>query len=98
MTRATVAILTRKLTLLAILLVASQAQAQGGDLDAFSATGAPPNIALVMDSSGSMRSDPSTCSGSCNSKWEITVQAIEDLVLAVNPPDGSGGGSTGLRE
>lgn len=84
--------------LLALLLIAPQARAQGTDLDAFTATGAPPNIALMIDTSGSMDNPPSSCSGfGCDSKLTIAKDAVETLVTTVNPPDGSGGYENNAR-
>ena len=94
MTHAAVLNHSRKLVVLAMLLLVfggSEARAQSTDLDAFTSVGAPPNIAIVIDSSGSMNNPPSACSGSCPTKWDSTKQAVVDLVTTVNPPDGSGG-------
>ena len=72
----------------------SEAAAPAGDAGLFSASGgAPPNILLLLDSSGSMKKIPSnvgTCTTDCR-KRDMANRAIRDLVTAVNPPDGSGG-------
>jgi hypothetical protein len=73
---------------------APAARAEGGDAGLFSAGGgAPPNILLLLDSSGSMGKAPSnlgTCTTDCR-KRDMANRAIRDLVTAVNPPDGDGG-------
>jgi len=75
--------------LLALLLHADMAAADSSDLSLFGAGGGvPPNILLLLDSSGSMGKPPS---GGVERKRDLANQAIADLVTAVNSPDGSGG-------
>jgi hypothetical protein len=83
------------ITLVGLLLASAySAHAQNGDASLFSASGgAPPNILLLLDSSGSMGKEPSdvgSCVGDCR-KRDMANIAIRDLVTAVNPPDGDGG-------
>jgi hypothetical protein len=81
-------------TALVFLLLTGAASA-GSDLALFSAGGGvPPNILLLLDSSGSMGSEPSTGG---DRKRDLANQAIADLVTAVNPPDGSGGYENNAR-
>ncbi len=78
----------------AVLLAA--APAGSSDLAILSqGSGAAPNIMLILDSSGSMgdRTDADIAAGcgSCDNKRTIAKTALRNLILAVNPPDGSGG-------
>jgi type IV pilus assembly protein PilY1 len=80
-----------------VMLAGSHAQAQSTDLTAFESTGAAPNIAIVLDTSGSMNKNPSGCSSGCDSKYDTARDAIATLVTTVNPPDGSGGYENNAR-
>jgi hypothetical protein len=76
------------------------ASASSADLALFSASGGvPPNILLLLDSSGSMGKEPAGCAGlpGCDRKRDLANQAIADLVRAVNPSDGSGGYANNAR-
>ena len=77
--------------IVSILLTGREAAAQSGDVALFSTTGGSvaPNILILLDSSRSMRNEPSTGGGV--DKDDIARAALTSLVLAVNPPDGSGG-------
>ena len=78
--------------IVSILLTGQEAAAQSGDVALFSATGSlvPPNIMVLLDSSGSMRNPTSGDPGGAD-KDDIARATLTALVQAVNPPDGSGG-------
>jgi type IV pilus assembly protein PilY1 len=79
--------------LFAVTLVLPQTGHGGStDLALFTAGSgsAPPNILIMLDSSGSMNDRPSGC-WSCPRKRDTAEQALADLVTQVNPPDGNGG-------
>ncbi|MGH0035109.1 MAG: pilus assembly protein [Myxococcota bacterium] len=77
--------------LAALAAAALAAPAAASDLAILSQSDtAPPNILIMLDSSGSMDDKPSGC-WSCSTKRTIAKNALRDLILAVNPPDGSGG-------
>ncbi len=74
----------------------SGARAGQSDVDLFAGTGSfPPNIMIMLDSSGSMRNPPS--SGGSIDKIDIAKSALNTLITTVNPPDGSGGYTENAR-
>lgn len=74
----------------AILAAASLVLAAGNassdtDIELFSGTGKlPPNVMILLDSSGSMQDPP--CGG-CDSKIDIAQEALTDLIESINPLD-----------
>ena len=67
------------------------ARAASDDLALFSsATAAPPNIMLLLDTSGSMKNEPAGCDSCTDDKWEMARDVVLDLVDVINPvgPDG----------
>ena len=93
--------ITPYLTVVLVLqLIAGQAGAVSSDIVTFSTSGgAPPNILVTLDTSGSMGGEPDNCknfdpNNPCLDPRDKKVQAreaIRVLVETVNPPDGSGG-------
>ncbi|MBW2382632.1 MAG: hypothetical protein JRG92_03305 [Deltaproteobacteria bacterium] len=74
----------------ALVFAPSMVWAGQADVDLFTtSTKAPPNILIMLDSSGSMGDLPST--GGTDSKMVIAKDAVTTLVTTVNPSDGSGG-------
>ena len=70
--------------------MATTSMAGQSDVDLFAGGNRlPPNIMIMLDSSGSMLSAPS--SGGSDSKKTIAINSLQAVVKAVNPPDGSGG-------
>ena len=78
--------------IVSILLIGQEAAAQSGDLALFSSTSAavPPNILIILDSSGSMR-NPTSGDPSGADKDVIARATLTALVEAVNPSDGAAG-------
>ena len=73
------------------LSAAGSSSAQASDMALFSASGgAPPNILILLDSSGSMGKPPGACP-ECDRKRDMANRAVNSLVTTVNPPDGDGG-------
>ena len=79
-------------------LTPGSAGAVSTDIAAFSTSvGAPPNVLLLLDTSGSMGGEPDACaskvvgSDDCDAKKVLARKAIKSLVETVNPSDGSGG-------
>ncbi len=71
-----------------VLLLPGAALAGSSDVELFAGGGdVPPNIALLIDNSGSMDRSVSGgwCSGSCDSRREIARDAIRDFVDGINP-------------
>ncbi len=82
--------------LLSLLLLPQQAGAGATDIALFSQGGggsAPPNITVVFDTSMSMRDQivGAPTSDDTLKKWYNALDVLENLILSVNPPDGSGG-------
>ena len=70
--------------------LATPLMAGQSDVNLFAGGGRlPPNMMIMLDSSGSMLSQPSTGGGV--SKKQIAKDALKALILSVNPPDGAGG-------
>jgi type IV pilus assembly protein PilY1 len=88
--------LLARLAIVSLLLALPQAALAGStDLTLFGAApdNAPPNILILIDTSGSMKSPPKGCD-SCDSdydKWMMAKDAVLAMVPQVNPPDGMGG-------
>ena len=90
---------------LAIMLPLSGAHAASDDLALFSSrTTAPANIMFLVDTSGSMTklpgdddSNDEDCGSSYYCKWEMARDVLVDVVLNINPPDGSGGHAQNAR-
>jgi type IV pilus assembly protein PilY1 len=82
---------------IALMLAPLGAGAQTSDIETFANSGAPPNILVLLDTSGSMNDAPNGCavlesgSSDCDAKRILARKAIKQLVEAVNPPDGEGG-------
>jgi type IV pilus assembly protein PilY1 len=75
---------------LAVFPFATPGFAGQSDVDLFAGGNRlPPNIMIMLDSSGSMRNPPS--SGGAVYKKDIAKAALVNLIKGVNPPDGSGG-------
>jgi len=75
-----------------LLLATGRAQAISTDINTFSANAAAPNIMILLDTSKSMQWDSAGCAACPKKKWEMARDAIRDIILSVNPPDGSGAG------
>ena len=74
----------------ALVFAPSMVWAGQSDIDLFSTGGSlPPNMMIMLDSSGSMQDLPS--SGGTDTKIDIAKTALTTFVTTVNPSDGSGG-------
>ena len=75
--------------LLSVLPMASPVMAGQSDVNLFAGGNRlPPNIAIMLDTSGSMTNLPST--GGSVTKQNIAKSALTNLITTVNPPTGTG--------